>query len=245
MARLLGSWMWLLLIRRPCLSVFSACYTFIQTAGRTPRARQVPPDALRELRTAVGISPLIVADMKTPFSNTILASDASGLGGGVTYAHTSSEDARTLAARHAAAGWYTCLNHDTEETPRLDMAPEALQLVQTASWRTAVSHRWRHSSHINILEANAVLLGLRWYSSKRRRFHTRVPILVDSAVVVGALAKGRSSSTRLQRQCRRVAAMCLATGIRPYYVWVPTQHNPADRPSRHFGPRHQQQDRLR
>ena len=57
---------------------------------------------------------------------------------------------------------------------------------------------------------------------------------LDSSVVVGALRKAlsRSSSWLLNQVCRRVAALLLATGLRPSWTWCPTALNPADRPSR-------------
>ena len=230
MAQLIGSWVWVCLLRRPCLSLFSACYEFIQEAG--PFVRAVPGAALAELRTAVQLAPLIAADLSTPFSGTVLASDASSRGGGVTYTSMTPDEARFMADEHAGAGWYTSLDPAHKPTGKPTMAPDKVSRVDQAKWKTAIATRWKHASHINVLEAQAVVLALRWYISSRRHLHTRVPVLVDSSAVVGALAKGRSSSRRLLRQCRRVAALCLASDIRPYYVWVPTDHNPADGPSR-------------
>ena len=229
MSQLLGSWVWVFLLRRPCLSVFSACYDFMQKAG--PRVYALPPQAVAELDTAVKLAPLVVVDMHSPFDGTILASDASKRGGGVTYACTTAGEAQIMAEQHGGNGWYTSLSPDYRST-KLEMPPDKIARVDALDWRTAISTRWNFDSHINVLEAQAVLLALRWYISSRQRLHTRVPILVDSSSVVGALSKGRSSSRRLLRQCRRIAALCLAADIRPYYVWVPTAHNPADAPSR-------------
>ena len=151
----------------------------------------------------------------------------------MVYAQTTSEKAKHLATYHANSGWYTCLCNDSGlGSPQLNMPNGAVEYIKSVRWKTAISHCWAHSSHINILEAHGLLLALRWYTSSCKKFHSRVPILVDSTAIVGAMSKGRSSSTRLQRQCRRIAAICLASDIRPYYVWVSTNHNPADAPSR-------------
>ena len=51
-------------------------------------------------------------------------------------------------------------------------------------------------------------------------------------MVIGAFSKGRSSCEALNRLARRLGALRLATGIRPYWRYVPTHRNHADAPSR-------------
>ena len=53
--------------------------------------------------------------------------------------------------------------------------------------------------------------------------------------MLGALAKGRSSRLRCNRLCRRQAALTLGLGIRFYWLYVRTDRNVADGPSRGFG----------
>ena len=65
-----------------------------------------------------------------------------------------------------------------------------------------------------------------------RHFNHRLIVLVDSKVVVGAAAKGRSSSAPLNRLLRRLAALCFADWLVLHIVLIPTAHNPADAPSR-------------
>ena len=57
-------------------------------------------------------------------------------------------------------------------------------------------------------------------------------MLLDSRVVIGAVAKGRSSSTRLNRVIKQIAALCFVGGLVLHLVFIPTEHNPADHPSR-------------
>ena len=57
-------------------------------------------------------------------------------------------------------------------------------------------------------------------------------LLIDSKVVVGAMAKGRSGSPQLNGFLRRVAALCFSGGLSLSVVYIPTEFNPADFPSR-------------
>jgi hypothetical protein len=104
--------------------------------------------------------------------------------------------------------------------------------LRTASWSNIIQTRWRYQHHINILEGNALLLAFRWLASRPAAIGTRVLFLLDSRVLVGAAAKGRSSSGPLLHVCRRIAAHVLALGLHPYYRWISTHDNPADEPSR-------------
>ena len=77
-----------------------------------------------------------------------------------------------------------------------------------------------------------MLCYVRWLLRSRARFGHRVVVLIDSRVVIGAVAKGRSSSTPLNALLRRLAALCFAGGLVLHCVFVPTSHNPSDWPSR-------------
>ena len=57
-------------------------------------------------------------------------------------------------------------------------------------------------------------------------------ILTDSMSCSLALSKGRSSMSSMNRICRQVGAVLLATGMRISCRWIPSELNPADSPSR-------------
>lgn len=89
----------------------------------------------------------------------------------------------------------------------------------------------RKNAHINLLEGEAFLLLLRWILRSRSRHCSRVVILVDSAVWLGAAVKGRSS-TALNRLLRKAAALEMAGDVMVHLVLVPSAENPRDDPSR-------------
>ena len=93
------------------------------------------------------------------------------------------------------------------------------------------SVRSRLRAHINMLEGEAFVLLLRWLLRCRARHSARIVILVDSAVWLGAVAKGRSS-TALNRLLKRAAALQLAGDLLLHLVLVPSSENPSDEPSR-------------
>jgi hypothetical protein len=86
--------------------------------------------------------------------------------------------------------------------------------------------------HINLKEARALLVFVRWVLRTPAHFGRRLVVLVDSKVVVGAATKGRSASYPLNRLLRRLAALCLFGDLLLHLVFIPTEHNPADAPSR-------------
>ena len=63
------------------------------------------------------------------------------------------------------------------------------------------------------------------------RHASRVVFLLDSAVLLGGAAKGRSSS-RLKTILRSAAALQLFGDLLVYWVLVPSAENPSDIPSR-------------
>ena len=120
----------------------------------------------------------------------------------------------------------------------------------TTSSRSLAGARWgRHSRPISgsrtSLRFSALLAQTMTISICARRMRSFVifdgsyghvtdiaNVLVDSRVVVGAIAKGRSGSFPLNRLLKKVAALCLAGGLVLRVVYIPTEHNPADYPSR-------------
>ena len=218
MEQLLGSWTWNSLLRRPVLSVFCAVYTFARRHREHRRPRALPPRVQAELRAALGLIPLLHADLAAPFADRVYATDASNWGAGVCYANASGRwDPDTVIRAGSAV---------------VGEAGTVIATVPEFEWRTAVSSAWGTARHINRLEGQAAVMGLRHAARSPKLWGTRVTFLLDSSVMIGALRKGRSSSWELNQVCRRAAAMQFATGLRPLWTWCPTAVNPADRPSR-------------
>ena len=72
-----------------------------------------------------------------------------------------------------------------------------------------------------MLEGEALLSLVRRLMKSREK-NKRFVILVDARVLLGAVARGRSSSGRLNRILRRLTAICLRQGYYLEVVWVPS-----------------------
>ena len=88
------------------------------------------------------------------------------------------------------------------------------------------------SEHINLKEARAYRTGVRRASSDPAKHSTRRLTLLNSSVVRGAVAKGRSSSRRLNNVLRLVVPEHLVADIQSGTLPVPTKQNPADAATR-------------
>ena len=100
-------------------------------------------------------------------------------------------------------------------------------------WKIAVSNRWNHPAHINVLELYAETISMSWVLRKGSpRVPRRFVLLQDSQVAVHAGSKGRSSSFPLLLALRRTAGLLLAGNLYADRLWIPSKANPADGPSR-------------
>ena len=222
---LVGSWVWAMLPRRPALAVLSQCYRFLAS---TRGSAKLWPSVKRELQCVIGLVPLLHTTWSLSVSNRLVASDASSTGLGVASTVVQSEEVSAL---------------DMADNGRFDvsrvvgraqlMYMPALESWVDRKWSTIVSAPVRFPQHINVLEAAALLLALRWVASLSNSHVSRkLILLIDSSVVFFSLRKGRSSSPKLLRILRRISALLLAMSIVPVPVWVPSHLNPADAPSR-------------
>ena len=209
LSQLVGRWTWSMLGNRPSLACFNAVYRFADCA----RGRHFHLwDSVRvELLTAVGLAPLLYADLGTDWHSHVVATDASSTALGVVATPS--------------------------VPPPIDLGREAAEQAAAAAastqrWTTIVSARWRDEEHINVLELRALTTGVKWVCSHSSAIGRRVWMLSDSTVVVGAVSKGRSSSPSILRRLRHLSAWLLAAGLQLRVTYVPSELNPADEPSR-------------
>jgi hypothetical protein len=208
---LLGRWVWAMLPCRPALSVLSAAFALAQRYGRG--TVKLWPSVKRELLAASDIAPLLVADLKAHIFGRVVASDASTTGLGVV----AMPRIRGCAAPGTTVPGF-CGAID-EPVP-----PQAVTGI--------VSSRWRWGEHINVLEMRAAHVAVRWVLRHVLSGGTRVALWVDSAVVLGVLRKGRSSSVVLNRLMRAVASDLIRANVTLDVDWVASALNPADAASR-------------
>lgn len=204
MSQIVGKWTWAALANRPLLSVLSAVYRFTECASY--RVFSIWDSVRRELQMLVDLAPLMFTTLTENWFDRLVATDASESGQGVVTIKTAAE------------------------TNPFD-APAATAPEQY-HWSTVISSPWSRQEHINALEIRAVASAVRWVLSFPHSVGCRVAVLCDSLVTVFSVTKGRSSSPMLLPRLRQLASLVLASGLRLYLRWVPTELNPADAPSR-------------
>lgn len=99
-------------------------------------------------------------------------------------------------------------------------------------WKQLFAKRWKHKAHINVLELEAVLLGLKVQINKFRATDCRIFQLSDSYISMSVVSKGRSSSKQFQRVLNVIAAHLLGFGLQMVIAHVDSLENFADEGSR-------------
>ena len=84
--------------------------------------------------------------------------------------------------------------------------------------------------HINVLGLRAVINGVLWRLRSASNIHSKGVHAMDLMVILGALAKGRSTPRRL---APLVMKLVVAASFTPLLVYCGTDLNPVDGPSRH------------
>ena len=166
----------------------------------------------------------------------ITASDASvDFGFGVAAAECTQARARAVGRLSERRGDYVRLlrggdSEDEAERTRIGK-PHQLGLRKSA-FRTILSARRKHDAHAGSLEATGVHLLLRWLARVKKRHGHRVVALIDAKAILCAAAKGRTSSESIRGDLRKIAALTIAADLHMHYVYVPSEDNQADAPSR-------------
>lgn len=105
-------------------------------------------------------------------------------------------------------------------------------VVKALDWKVFISSALKTSGHIKRLELEAALLAARHMGHSLTARGCLVSILVDRKAELGAMTEGRSSSTSMNRFCRRLEATLLTNDVSLIHLWIPSEPNPTDAPSR-------------
>ena len=195
--------------------------------------------------------PLIYTDMRAHLSSRVFCPDASSFGAGacetigLTTAGVAAGRGEAARAGSSDSGKFQqksrrCADHrgthvriDLQLPFRPDAWPRSSICPQRWHWRVLLSFPWkRPGAHINELELRALFTLLRGLARSSGNIGMRFAVLVDSLVVLGITAKGRSCSHRLNPILRRLHAHVLASGFYVFFGYVASDANPTDQPSR-------------
>ena len=197
----------------------------------------LPDAAACELLTYLLLAPVLEADLRRPWLPTLVSCDASSVFGfGVAVADVNESTARSVGRFADIAGSYVRVNrtnphpNDEPEKPRTGTRCELG--LSKHNFRPVLAQRAKYKAHSGALEATGVTLAVRWILRDRRRHGKRVAMLVDAQAVLGAAARGRSSAKTFGREIKRLAALALGGDLLIRYIYIPSEDNPGDAPSR-------------
>ena len=126
----------------------------------------------------------------------------------------------------------TTLESDSESDPPLAPLSWSSELCKAVGWTSVFQYSLRRSEHIVTKEARPICTLVRRLAAEVRTGGLRVISFADSSANVGAWAKGRSSSGRLDRHLRQMAPDLVWTDLKLAVPYVPMSANPADAPTR-------------
>ena len=236
MAGFYGAAGWYDLLRRSSLSVFHDVYDFASGLKAKNWTRvAVPCGVIQELLLDRVFALFTTVDMRLPYLSFVGATDASTVyGHGAAVANLSSDEIRQISRLSCKGGAHVQLGDGPELSEALlsRLGPRHDLQLTLKDFSVVLCVKVDTPGHINLEEANALVGYVRWILRSRQRFRHKVVVLIDSKVVIGAVAKGRSSSVPLNRILRRLTALCFAGGLVLRCIFVPTSHNPGDWPSR-------------
>ena len=99
-------------------------------------------------------------------------------------------------------------------------------------WQQLFTVQWDFEEHINPLETRAIFLSLLWRARNGCLTSRRIFNVTDSYVALSVLAKGRTSSKKLQPIVRKVCSMLLAAQAFLVLGHIDSADNPTDEGSR-------------
>ena len=220
--------------RRNMMCLLQETFIWIESLKDTD-AKPLPV-AVREELLACGLMlPMCHSNIRWPVSCRVGASDASLSHGGRAAALVSRPVAQTLYRYAEHKGEHVRLDWQSggvQPPSTMHQAPAELeQLISDLPWNQTESCSFAHKQHINILEARMIHHELKDVVHKSTS-PLRCVLLVDSRAAAGAWGKGRSSSKNLNRILRQALGWSIIGRKTLHLVWVRSEANPADYPSR-------------
>jgi len=230
--RVLGAWNFAMGFRSLSCSALGLVYTAVDRMPSRGRICLRGP-AQEDLLLAAGLAPLMLTNLRAQPSRVLFATDASPVAAGATMAPVPEHLWLQLYDWAEEKGEAVRLDWGSDPPPTelRDVRALSANVTCALDWSVVFSRAFIYPDHINVLELEAVILLIKRLSIDGWH-HCRVLVAIDSRVVVGAIAKGRSSSRKLNFRLRKLAALLFLRDIYLEVIWVPTWANPADAPSR-------------
>ncbi|CAE7216591.1 unnamed protein product, partial [Symbiodinium sp. KB8] len=233
--RVVGYLAFIFQYRRELYGLLHHMYKYL---AKMPEGRWVPLPGhiLDELRSCALHLPFATWNMRKGISSTVIATDATPTAGGAVTAAVPQAVAQALWRHTEVKGAAVRLDRDQDflfgaEAPR-EASRFASLVSECLCWRVESGYSFRQTSHINLQEMRALKREVIKLAGDPKNAHTIFLFFNDSRVVCGALGKGRSSSYKLNGIIRTIIPHIILSGISLGLLWVETESNVADYPSR-------------
>jgi len=195
---------------------------------------------LSELHLFEVLTPLLYASLDREWLPLLTATDASpAYGFGVAVCPITNDRAADVGRLSERRGDYVRLERSggllAPELPRIGH-PHRLPFSDL-DFKIILSHRAARVEHSGTMELKGVKMALQWLLRSTKRFGHRIPMLVDAKAALAAVAKGRSGSVAFRCTLGYINSCLLATNCLLRVVYIPSEDNPADAPSRGKRPR--------
>ena len=241
-----GAWVSVMLLSRRCLSILDKIYAAQSGRGELDVIR-LSPSLCEELLVCAILAPLMQADLRLPFDDRILATDASGWGEAGVYLKANAGFVGELVRHSCAKGAWTrllppsaawlrerhLLDADSElpgEQEAYRACPLFTHLARSSQFVFDFASPRTKNRHINEGELKSVIVA------EARRAYAKpwhkLLCLCDSQVVCGSITKGRSSSENLRKLLLQSLGVYLALGPVTSLAYLASEDNPADDPTR-------------
>ena len=256
--QVLGHSMVVLVLNRSGMGIFRSAYDF---AAKGFKRKELWPSAKTEFENFSGILPMLVSDLRLPWSRTVTVTDASPEGFGICEKEFAEESVGEVGCWQER--WRYKRTPIEEWAPRRralgdplsDLAtaarnPEAFEqsdvysrneefaevpsfMLEAEGFRVAMSGRWKHlHEHITLKEARTLTLAVRRLSRASQNHGKKHLVLVDNLGLALSIGKGRSANHAMLRVNQKIGALLLACNIVLRARWIPSELNVADGPSR-------------
>ena len=218
------------------MSVFHRAYRWM-TGLHEHRMASIPMDIRMELMAAALLLPLARTNIRTPVSDVLSCTDATPISAGGVQASVTPALARQFyfAAVHKGAHVQlggTLTHRRMDDTPFQPKVHTDLETVLAhIPWQCTRSFQFSQTSHVNLQELRACKAEL-VSRAQGRQGPCRAVNGVDSTVVAGAWAHGRSSSVHVNGLLRSRMAWQEFSQVRSSLFWMRSEANPSDAPSR-------------
>ncbi|CAE7376276.1 unnamed protein product [Symbiodinium sp. CCMP2456] len=195
------------------------------------------PDYVKdELRSCSLHLPFAVWHMRTPLASTMVATDATPSSGGAVAVEVPKPLAQELWRQSEIKGEAVRLDRGVAEEVLCAEPKEpsvfASSVAECMPWTVTSSYSFKETSHVNLQEMRALRREVTRLIARGACRGAVLIALNDSRVVVGAIAKGRSSSFKLNGLLRGLLPHLVLSRASLAVLWIETAANPADFPSR-------------